>query len=665
MSPRPSWTSLIYRHLRLPLMTAGVLYAAWACDSGTGVGPATTAKPVALIEVKDGAPALILGNDDAEDLFDVTNPAFATNDGNDSDRQGRFIGVTVLWTSSNPAVVTVVSPTTVTGAAKSVINEAAREYGTKLVLRGVSKGTATVTGTVTGVPTVNDLPVTVTLQVTVTPPPTRLVASPNPANVLLTANPVFTARVFSADGTAVPATARWTCSDTLVAVVLSAVTNSGRHCGVPGSQVGTIGDTTVTETDVILFPRKVGTMRLIATYTATVLGVARTMADTVIVTVSSGVSKVVVTPASANLIVGGQRVLSAKALDAAGNVINGLPVTWGSRNSAIVSVDAAGQAKGVSSGTTAGQTATANAFATIGGVSGDAALTVYRAPKIVVTPSPYSLAVGQSVTLHATLVDSVNNSSIPLSAALVTFSSDNPAFVKVTAIDDSTATATGIAIGTTSARAFAGVGSGAASVTVTATPVPTSLVVYVQTGATTMRPAVRTNEPLSVGATLQLKTEVRDVNGVLLVDPVVYTSSNTAVATVDASTGLVTAKTVGIAMITSKSSINASLTSTVAVNVSAASTAAPASIRLSPTSATMAVNATQQFTATLYDANGNVTTVPAGAHIGFAVDDSNVASTTQTGLVSASGVGTTTLRAILEGIPQTNIFAAATLVVTP
>ncbi|MDB4914531.1 MAG: Ig domain protein group 2 domain protein, partial [Gemmatimonadetes bacterium] len=637
-----SWTSMFYRHLRLPLMTAGVLFAAWACDTGRGVGTATTEIPAAYIDVKNTAPGIVLGDNDTEDPFDVTNPAFGTNDGNENDRRGRLMRVNVVWTSSNPAVVTVVTPTTVTGPAKTVLDDAPREYGTKLVLRGVSKGTATVTGTVTGAPTVDNAPVTVTLQVTVTPPPTRLVASPNPAVVLLTANPVFTARLFSADGTAVPSTASWTCSDTLVAVVISAVTNSGNHCGVLTRRVGLPSDTTVLESDVLLLPRKAGTMRLIATYTGTFLGVSKTFADTVAVTVTTGVSKVVVTPASANLIVGGQRVLSAKALDAAGNVITGLPVTWGSRNPAVVSVDAAGQAKGVSSGASAGQTATANAFATIGGVSGDAALTVYRAPKIVVSPATNTLTVNQSVTLHATFVDSDNNSPIPASAALITWSSDNPAFVKVTAVDDSTATATGVAIGTTAARAFAGVGSGAATVTVAATPVPTSLVVFVKTGAATTRPTVRTNEPLSVGATLQFVTEVRDVNGVLVVDPVVYSSSNTAVATVDASTGLVTAKTAGIAQITSRSSLNATLSSTVAVNVSAASTASPASLKLSPTSATIAMGTTQQFTATLYDASGNVTSVPAGAHIGFAVDDSNVADTTQSGLVSASGVGTST-----------------------
>jgi hypothetical protein len=666
MIARAHRSSSLRSCLRVAVMAAGVLSAVWACDSGTGVGPATTDKPAALIDIRTTQPALLVGDNDVPDDFDVTNPDFAQRDGNNADRLGRLIGVTVVWTSSDPTVVAVATPTTVTGAAKTVLDDEARQYGTKLMLRGLKTGTATVTGTVTGAPTVDNAPVTTTLTVTVTPAPTKLVATPKPVNVLLTSTPVLSAKVFAADGTAVPATPFWTCSDTLVAVVRSS--SFGGHCGEPSRISGMIGDTTTIGGDVVLTPKKAGTMRLIATYKTTFQGASRIVADTVTVTVSSGVAKVVVTPASANLVVGGLRVLSANALDAAGNVITGLPVTWGSRNTSVLSVDAAGQAKGLTSGTGPGLTATANAFATIGGVSGDAVLTVYRTPAVVVSPTPNTLVLNQTVTLHAKLVDSDNTTQIPFSAASVNWTSDNAAIAKVTTVvDDSTATVTALAVGATQVRATSGLASGIADIKVNATAAATSLVVFVQTGATTMRPAVRTNEPVTVGGTLQLVTEVRDVNGALLVDQVVYTSSNTAVATVDATTGLVTAKSVGIAQITSKSTLNPALSSTVAVNVSAASTSAPASLKITPSTVTVHDGGTQQFTATLYDASGNVTTVPSGGHIGFAVDDSNVAETTATGLVTAYGTGSTFVRAflVLANNQQTNISAAATLTVVP
>jgi uncharacterized protein YjdB len=650
------------RALTLLPMAAAVIFTTWACDPGQGVGVATTTNRAAAIDVDGTAFSVIAGNGDVSPGFDVINPALADPF---KDSKGRLVGVHVQWTSSNPAVISVVTPDVVS----SSIQAQGDKFGAKVTLHPAATGTATITGVVSGAPTVNDAPVTVSITVSVVPFPTKVVASPNPVTVLTTDTALVTAQPFAADGTAVAGNSEWVCGDTTIAMVGAVGDSNQALCGRladptnPGSSRYLIVDYRV-----IVYPKKPGTTFVAVNYHVTLAGVSKVFTDTVRIIVATGVSKVVVTPATANLVVGGTRQLAAQAFDLAGHALTGLPITWGSRNASVISVDANGTAKGLASGTGPGLTQSANAFATIAGVTADATLTVYRTPgNVIVTPTPANIGIGQSLTLHARLVDSDNTTPIPFSATAVSWKSDNATLASVTQVNDSTATVTGVALGVTAARATVASGaSGVSDVTVRAASVASSLVLQVVTGTTT-RVAVRTGEPMSMGGTLPLTSEVRDQNGVILTDAVGYSSSNAAVATVDPVSGLVTAKAVGNATITAKSSLNPSLTSAVVVVVSAPGGGSPVSMKLTPSTATVKVGTTQQYTATLYDANGSVTAMPAGGTIGFNVDDSNIASVVYTsGLLSASGAGTTFVRASLaiNGV-ETNIFAAATLTVVP
>jgi plastocyanin len=552
------------RALKLMPLVAAVLSTTWACDPGKGVGTASEEKRAAAIEVPGTNVSVLLGNGDYSTPFDVVNPAFADPL---QDSRGRLIGVHVLWTSSNPAIISVVTPDV---PSSGTFQSEQRQYGAEVMLHPVAKGTATITGTVTGAPTLNDAPVTISITVTVLPLPTKVVATPNPVTVLTTGTAQLNAQAFSADGTAVDGNSEWVCGDTTIAMVGNFGGTAGGVCGRPVDPTNPSGSVfLIVDNRVVVYPKKVGTTFVVAKYHITLNGVPTVFSDTVRIVVSSGVSKVVVTPLTTNLVVGGTRQLSAQAFDLAGNALTGLPITWGSRNASVISVDATGTAKGLASGTGPGLTQSANAFATIAGVSGDATLTVYRTPgNVIVTPTPASVGIGQSLTLHAKLVDSDNTTQIPFSATAVTWKIDNTAFATMTQVNDSTATVTGVALGVTTARATAA--SGASGVS--------------------------------------------------------------------------------------------------DVTVRAASTGGPAtSMKITPATVTVKDGDTQQFTATLYDANGNVTAMPAGGTIGFNVDDSNIASVVYTsGLLSAYGTGTTFVRASLaiNGV-ETNIFAAATLTVVP
>jgi uncharacterized protein YjdB len=111
---------------------------------------------------------------------------------------------------------------------------------------------------------------------------------------------------------------------------------------------------------------------------------------------------------------------------------------------------------------------------------------------------------------------------------------------------------------------------------------------------------------LAVGGTQQLAAVARDAAGAERAGRTfVWTSSAPAVATVS-STGLVTAVGAGSATITATAD---GVSGTAAVTVTAPPAVGPVSrVAVSPKTTTMQVNSTLRFTATTYDAGGNVVT---------------------------------------------------------
>src|SRR4029077_19299609 len=170
--------------------------------------------------------------------------------------------------------------------------------------------------------------------------------------------------------------------------------------------------------------------------------------------------------------------------------------------------------------------------------------------------------------------------------------------------------------------------SGTASITVSGVAVAT---VTVTPGSTSVQ----------AGQTVQLTATLRDANGNILTGrAVTWSSNNTTVATVSSS-GLVTAKVAGSATITATSE-GKSGTSALTV------TPVPvASVTVAPASASVAVGATLQLTATPKDANGNPLT---GRVVTWQSSNSAIAGVNGSGLVSGVAAGgPVTITATSEG----------------
>ena len=161
-----------------------------------------------------------------------------------------------------------------------------------------------------------------------------------------------------------------------------------------------------------------------------------------------------------------------------------------------------------------------------------------------------------------------------------------------------------------------------------------------------------TAELSALGATVRLSAEVRDQNGrVMAGAAVTWASSNTSVATVDAS-GLVTAASNGAATITATAG---SASGTAAVTVAQVVSA----VGVTPASDTIvAFGDTVRLVAEATDANGHAV---AGAEFTWASSDTLVAVVDGGGLVTGMAAGEAEITATSAGVTGT----AALAVVTP
>ena len=327
------------------------------------------------------------------------------------------------------------------------------------------------------------------------------------------------------------------------------------------------------------------------------------------------VASVVVTPSTASATVGGFVQLSASVRDAAGTELPGRLVGWSSSDETVAIVSSTGRVSALKAGT-------ATITASSEGKSGTATVTVTGVPvaTVNVTPGTATITVGQTANLDAQTLDANNN---VLTGRTITWSTSNTGVATVS----QTGAVTGVAAGTATITATSEGKSGTATVTVTAVPVAT----------VTVAPPTLS---LQVGQTGTLAATTRDAaNNVLTGRTVTWTSSNTGVATVTPN-GTVTAAAPGTATITATSE-GKSGTATVTV------TAVPvASVTVAPTTANLTIGGTQQITATPRDAQGNALT---GRTVTWQSANTAVATVTQSGLITAAGVGSTNVTATSEG----------------
>lgn len=339
------------------------------------------------------------------------------------------------------------------------------------------------------------------------------------------------------------------------------------------------------------------------------------------------VATVTVTPGTATLTaIGTSRPFTAEARDADG-ILLAPTFTWSSDDESVATIDpGTGEAVAVATGT-------ATITATAVGVAGTATLTVAPGGLFVeITPASATIpALNATRQFAATARD---GDGVEITGATFAWSSGNTAVATV----DGAGLVTAVAEGSTVVTAETGGVSATADL----------LVAVVTTIEVT--PATVTLDAL--GATLAFTAVARDGNG----DPVpgvtfTWSSSEPAVATVDAQSGIATALANGTTDITAAAGDAAGSASLDVAQAIASFTVTPATATLT------ALGATQQFTAEARDANDSTVAVNTAWS---SADDAIATVDPGTGLATAVSTGDVTITATAGGGTAT-----AQLIVAP
>jgi len=315
------------------------------------------------------------------------------------------------------------------------------------------------------------------------------------------------------------------------------------------------------------------------------------------------------------LLVGQTRQMAAETLDSDGNPLPGRPVTWSISSTAIASVSATGLITAIASGGAVVTAASEGRTAVV-------AVTVSTVPiaTIAVTPSTDTVVVTQTLQLTAVAKDAQGGTLTGRTMAWITSDASR-------ATVSSTGLVTGVSPGAVTITASAEGKTGTASITIKDKPV----------GAVILSPA---QVSIETGQTRQLTAQVTDDQGNALTGrPITYTSDNSAVATVS-SAGLVTGVAIGAAKITATSE-GKSGTSDVTVTP-----VAVANVQISPPTADLVIGQSTTLAAVPTDSKGNVL---GGRSASWISGGPSVATVSQTGVVTAVGVGSAVIFATVEG----------------
>ncbi|HEX6815142.1 MAG TPA: Ig-like domain-containing protein [Gemmatimonadaceae bacterium] len=250
---------------------------------------------------------------------------------------------------------------------------------------------------------------------------------------------------------------------------------------------------------------------------------------------------------------------------------------------------------------------------------------------VKVTPATDSVAVGNTITLQATVMGPGGQ---VVSGQRVFWNTGNASVATVT----EAGVVTGVAPGTVQIAASAGGSSGIANITVLPPPV----------ASVSVSPPLDT---IVLPGTAQLTATVFDAQHNPLTNRTITWSSNMPnVANVDAN-GLVTGVAAGSATITA-SSEGQSGTATIVVQPPVA-----ASVQVSPGATTLVVGDSTTLTATVKDSSGAVIS---GAPVTWSSDNTAAATVSAAGVVKAVGAGGATITA-----KSGNASGTATILVLP
>ena len=298
--------------------------------------------------------------------------------------------------------------------------------------------------------------------------------------------------------------------------------------------------------------------------------------------------------------------------------------TWQSDNTAVATVSTTGTATGVATGT-------ANIRAALNGVVGSASLSVTSATltAISVTPAQSALTPASTLTYEATGKYS-DGTAQNISNAVTWSSSDS----NIATIGASSGMATGQSAGAATITATQAGTSGAASLVVSAATL----------GSITITPG-STSIPEQIETQFVATGTFQDGSTQNLTSSVTWTSSPASVATISdrtASNGLAKGQSSGTATITA---VFAGVVGTASLNVTNATLN---SVTVSPSSASIAQGAFQQFHATGNFSDG--TTLNLTNQVTWNSSNVNVAVISSSGFAVSPARGTTFITAALNGV---------------
>ncbi|HJU73137.1 MAG TPA: Ig-like domain-containing protein [Gemmatimonadaceae bacterium] len=345
----------------------------------------------------------------------------------------------------------------------------------------------------------------------------------------------------------------------------------------------------------------------------------------------TAVAVVTLVPPSDSARIGETRQIEAQLFDANNNRLQGRRIHWRSNDPAVATVDTLGVLRGIAVGTTV-------IVATVEGKSGQAQYKII-APvnRVAVAPLTADIPLGSNRQLAANVLDAAGNA---IAGRPVTWSSSNSTIATVSV----GGLVSAVALGRVTITATAEGKSGTSTIDVVD---PTASVRITPAGPQILR----------VGGKVQLTATALNAAGQPLPGRTVnWVSSNPNVASVNSTTGEVTAVAVGQAAITAEiegRQAQASVTVTL-IPVS--------SVSLAPTSLTMFRGEQRQLTLTSTDSTGATITNYQGRAVNYNSNNLPVASVSPAGVVFAADTGTAVVNASVDNVFSNNVTVTVRLV---